>query len=100
MVKYRIRLNAQAYRDLEKIFDYISNTLQTPENARGQTDRIWSALKKLDTFPQSHQERSVGKYAKKGYRQLLVDHYIVIFRIDELNKIVQIITIQYQARNI
>lgn len=84
---------------MDEIFDYISNNLQSPENAQGQTDRLWSALKKLDTFPQSHQERTVGKYAEKGYRQLLVDNYIAIFKIDEPKKIVKVITIQYQGRN-
>lgn len=100
MDKYKIKLNAQAYRDLAEIFEYISNDLQAPENAKGQTDRLWAALKTLDTFPQSHQERNVGKYAGKGYRQLLIDNYIAIFKIDEPNKIVKIITIQYQGRNI
>lgn len=49
--------------DLDEIFDYITNELQTPENVWRQTDRLWDALRKLDTFPQSHQERTVGKYA-------------------------------------
>lgn len=29
------------------------------------------------------QERNEGRYAGKGYRQLLIDNYFVIFRIDE-----------------
>ena len=37
---------------------------------------------------------------EKGYRQLLVDNYIAIFRIDEIEKIVYIVTIQYQGRNL
>ena len=48
----------------------------------------------------SHQERIEGRYARKGYRQLLVDNYIVIFRIDEINKTVHVVTVQYQRRNI
>lgn len=100
MDKYKIKLNAKAYRDLEEIFDYISNELQAPENAQRQTDRLWNALKTLDIFPQSHQERNTGKYAGKGYRQLLIDNYVAIFKIDDSNKIVNIVTIQYQGRNL
>ena len=70
MKKYKIQLNARAYRDLEEI------------------------------FPSSHQERLVGNYAGKGYRQLLIDKYLAIFKIDEQRKIVKIITIQYQVRNL
>ena len=100
MDKYRIKLNSRAYRDLEEIFSYIALEKLSPENAKGQTDRIREKLKKLDTFPQSHQERMEGRYAGKGYRQLLIDNYIAIFRIDETAKTVYIITIQYQGRDI
>lgn len=72
----------------------------SPQNARGQVDRIKKAVLNLDTFPQSHQERNEGRYAGKGYRQLLIDNYVVIFRIDELHKTVYVVTIQYQGRNL
>ena len=62
--------------------------------------RIKKAVLSLNTFPQSHQERSEGRYAGKGYRQLLIDNYIVIFRIDEPRKTVYVVTIQYQGRNL
>lgn len=100
MDKYNVKLNKRALRDIDSIFDYIALEKLSPENAKGQTDRIWKALKSLETFPQSHQERMVGRYAGKKYRQLLIDHYIAIFRIDESTKTVFIVTVQYQGRNI
>lgn len=99
MDKYKVKLNSRAFRDIDDIFAYIAFEKLSPEHAKGQTDRIWDALKKLDTFPQSHQERTEGRYAGKGYRQLLIDHYIAIFRIDEPNKIVNVVTVQYQGRD-
>lgn len=100
MDKYKIKLNPRAYRDLEEIFAYIAMEKLSPENAKGQTDRIWKKLRKLDTFPQAHQERMEGRYAGRGYRQLLVDNYMAIFRIDEKTKTVHVVTILYQGRNI
>ena len=44
MKKYKIQLNARAYRDLEEIFEYIANDLQSPEYAKGQTDRLWNKV--------------------------------------------------------
>lgn len=58
------------------------------------------AICELESFPQSHQVRYEGRYAGKGYRQLLIDNYIVIFRIDEANLTVYVVTIQYQGRNL
>ena len=83
MKQYKVKLNKRAFRDVEQIFEYIALEKLAPENAKAQTDRIWAALKTLETFPQSHQERLEGKYGRSGYRQLVVDNYLAIFKIDE-----------------
>ncbi len=100
MDKYKVKVNPRAIRELDNIYEYIANEKLSPENAKGQTDRIKKAILNLDTFPQSHQERNEGRYAGKGYRQLLIDNYIALFRIDEPNKTVYVVTIQYQRRNL
>jgi plasmid stabilization system protein ParE len=100
MDKYNVKLNKRAFKDINSIFEYIALEKLSPENAKEQTDRIWKALKSLDTFPQSRQERNEGRYAGKGYRQLIIDNYIAIFRIDDNAKTVYIVTVQYQGRNL
>ena len=100
MDKYKVKINPRAIRELDRIYEYISNEKLAPENAKGQVDRIKKAVLGLDTFPQSHQERNEGRFAGKGYRQLLIDNYIAIFRVDELMKTVYVVTIQYQGRKL
>lgn len=100
MNQYKVRLNAKAYKDIEDIFTYIAIEKLSPENAKGQTDRIYKALKSLEKFPQAHQDRLEGRYIGKGYKQLLIDNYIAIFRIDETKKIVYVVTVQYQGRSL
>ena len=100
MDKYNVKLNPRAFRDLDDIFAYIALEKLSPENAKGQTDRIKKKLKTLETFPQAHQERMEGSYASKNYRQLIIDNYIAIYRIDEETKTVHVVTIQYQGRNL
>ncbi|MDE7199929.1 MAG: type II toxin-antitoxin system RelE/ParE family toxin [Lachnospiraceae bacterium] len=98
MDKYKVKISPRAIRELDSIYEYIAKEKLSPENARGQVDRIKKAILNLDSFPKSHQKRNEGRYAEKGYRQLLTDNYIAIFRIDEANKIVCVVTIQYQGR--
>ncbi len=93
-------LNPRAIRELDNIYEYIANEKSAPEHAKGQIDKIKKAILSLDTFPQSHQERNEGRYAEKGYRQLLIDNYKAIFRIDESHKTVYLVTIQYQGHNL
>lgn len=100
MDKYRVKVTPRAIRDLDSIYEYIAKEKSAPENAKGQTDRIKEAVLGLDTFPQSHQERNEGRFAGRGYRQLLIDNYLAIFRIDEEEKNVYVVAVQYQGRNL
>ena len=100
MNKYSVELMPRAYRDIEEIYAYIAYEKLSPENAKGQIDRIKEAILGLSTLPDSHQDRITGRYAGKGYKQLIVDNYIAIFRIDEEKMRVLVVTVQYQGRNI
>ena len=98
--EYIVKLFPRAFRDLDRIYEYIAIEKQSPASAKNQTDRIKNAILKLNRFPHSHQLRQEGRFADQGYRQLLVDNYIIIFRIEETEKMVFVITVQYQGRNL
>lgn len=100
MDKYEVMLYPKAFRDIDDIYSYIALEKLSPENAKGQTDRIWDALRTLEQIPEAHQDRLVGRYAGKGYKQLLIDNYVVVFKIDKDSKKVFVVTVQYQGRNI
>lgn len=85
MDKYKVKVNPRAISELDHIYEYIANEKSASENAKGQIDRIKNAILSLDTFPQSHQERNEGRYARKGYRQLLIDKNISIKLISNLD---------------
>lgn len=93
-------LYPKAFRDIDDIYAYIALDKLSPENAKGQTDRIWEAIKTLEQFPEANQDRLVGRYAGKRYKQLTIDNYVAIFKVDKDQKKVFVVTIQYQGRNI
>ena len=100
MNKYKVRLLPRAFRDLDNIFEYIANEKLSLDAAKRQTNRIKAAIRSLSSFPESHQKRQEGRFADKGYRQLLIGSYMAVFRIDEVQKTVYVVTVQYQGRNI
>ena len=100
MDKYSVMLYPRAFRDIDDIYAYIALEKMNPENAKGQTDRIWDAIKSFEQLPESYQDRLVGRFAGKGYKQLIVDNYIIIFKIDKEQNRVYIVIVQYQGRNI
>ena len=49
----------------------------------------------LDSMPYRCPERRIGAYAHKGYRQLLIKNYVIIYRVNEEKKEVVVVTIRY-----
>ncbi|HJC23433.1 MAG TPA: type II toxin-antitoxin system RelE/ParE family toxin [Candidatus Eisenbergiella merdavium] len=95
MDRYSVKLMSRALRDLDGIYDYIANTLSEPETALNLVDRIENAILSLETVPYRCPERKRGTYANRGYRQLFVENYTAVFRIDEAKKTVIVVTIRY-----
>lgn len=100
MDKYTVKLYEDAFLDIDEIYACLAIEKLSPEIAKKQTDRIWNALKGLESMPGSHQDRLEGAYAGRGYKQLLIDNFLAVFRIDEAKKTVYVVTVQHQSRNI
>lgn len=95
MNNYRVKLMRRALRDLDGIYAYIAHALREPETARNLVDRIEDAILSLETMPYRCPERKRGTYANRGYRQLFVENYTAVFRIDETTKTVIVVTVRY-----
>ena len=99
MDKYGVKLMSRALQDLDGIYDYIARTLLEPNTALKLVEKIEKGIYSLETMPYRCPERRRGIYANRGYRQLLVGNYAVIYRVDEAKKLVIIVTIRYSASN-
>lgn len=95
MDKYSIKLMGRALRDMDNIYGYIAKKLLEPDTALKMIDTIEQAIFSLETMPYRCSERRIGVYANKGYRQLFVKNYTVIYRVDEAAKSVIVVTVRY-----
>jgi len=100
MNKYKIDIYSSAIADMKNIYKYIAMVRQSPENARAQIERIKEKIATLEVFPHSHQLILRGVYSHFEYRQLLVDNYVVVFKIDEQSQTVDVIGVNYQGQNL
>ena len=94
---YIVTMSDRAVRDLDEIYSYIASVLIEPEIALSLINEIEASILSLDIMPHRCPERKVGVYASRGYRQLFIKNYTVLFRIVENRKQVIIITIRYSA---
>lgn len=94
MDEYHVKLLSRALWDLDGIYEYISKTLLEQDTARKLVEKIENEILSLNRMPYRCPERKTGAYGNRGYRQLFVENYTVIFRVDE-EKIVIIVTVRY-----
>ena len=95
MDKYSVRMYPRAYKDLESIYNYISQIIKENEIEKKSPEDIESAIYSLEGFPYRGAERRYGIYANRGYRQLFVRNFNIFYKVEEASKCVMIITVKY-----
>ena len=100
METYEVLLSEIALSEIDEIYGYISGVLKEPDIAVSLADEIERSILSLRQIPYRFPERTVGIYANKGYRQMLVKNYLVIYRVDERKKQVIILTVRYAKRDL
>ena len=99
MDKYSVMLMKRARRDLDGIYTYIARSFLESGTALALVQRIEKQILSLDQMPYRCPERTRGAYANRGYRELVVENYTVIYRVDEPTKQVIVVTVRYSRSN-
>ena len=97
MVKYQVKITPQAFRDIDMIYDYIARHLLEPGTANNLVDEIEAGIFSLEEIQNRGAPRRIGNYANKGYRQLFIKNYTIVYRVDETEKQVIIVTVKYSG---
>ena len=92
MDKYTVKMFPQAYRDIDKIYGQALLVSNYADNAIALAEK---AILSLEEQPYRGAERKYGFYAFKGYRQLTVENYIIIYEVFENEKVVAVVTVKY-----
>ncbi|HBW35065.1 type II toxin-antitoxin system RelE/ParE family toxin [Desulfosporosinus sp. BICA1-9] len=95
MDKFTIKLLPRAYRDIDQIYGHILEVFMVTETAENLVKSVEDAILGLEEFPHRGSERKVGVYANRGYRQLFIKNFTIVYRIDEKMKCVIIVTVKY-----
>ena len=94
---YNIEYSKEAREDLIEIKRYIKYNLQEPETAQKLISKIRFEIDKLKNNPQIFAIIDDDFIKKFEIRKLIVDNYIVFYRIQNDN--IQIARIMYGRRN-
>lgn len=99
MGKYKVLLKPKAYEDIDGIYEYIKDSLQNRDAALNLIDAFEEAIFSLESIPYRGAERKIGMLADKGYRQLFVESFTLIYRIESKQNQVIIVRVIYSGRD-
>ena len=97
MRKYNIEYSKESKQDLIGIKQYIKYNLQEPEIAQKLITKIRTQIDSLKYSTEIYAIIDDDIIKKLEIRKLIVDNYIVFFRIK--NDSIQIVRIMYERRN-
>lgn len=97
MDKYTVKMFPQAYRDLDHIYELALLNDNYGDIALKLVKKLEDAIFSLEEQPYRGAERKYGFYAYKGYRQLFISGYIIIYEILDSENTVAVLTIKYSG---
>lgn len=78
---YRITIAAEAAREYEQIVSYLSGILNSKQTAQGFADEFARQVESVRANPEIHALSRMSELAARGYRPLLVNRYIALYKV-------------------
>jgi len=88
---YDVVVSDEAHADLDRIVRYIAVELGNPPAATALVEKIASRLSALETMPSKFSFCKDPILRAQGYHRVSAGNYLIIYRIDETNKLVFIV---------
>lgn len=98
-MEYKLKLTDEFLEEIDEICDYISINLKSPNIANKLRKKVVYNLLPLEKSPKMFAEIEKMSKTERRYRRIIVDNYIILYVIDEEEKIIYIAHIYYGGRN-
>jgi len=93
--KYKIKITPRAASDIDDVYYHIADDFKDIGAAEKHADLLDEAILSLEAMPRRGAERKIGAFANKGYRQLFVKNFTIVYRIDDDRNMVIVVTVRY-----
>lgn len=98
-MEYKVKLTNQFLDEFEETCDYISNKLKNIDASNRLREKVIYNILLLENSPRMCTEIEKTNRTEKQYRRMIVNNYVILYTINELEKIVYIAHIYYEGRN-
>lgn len=99
MIQYNVELTKKAEKDIYDIIKYIEIELQEPNIAKNIYQKINNNIMNLNINPMKYPLVDDFIIKRVGLRKISIDNYIILYKVFESEKTVQIVKIVSDKRN-
>lgn len=96
---YKIIITPIAYREINKIYEYITEELYAGKAAQKLMKRVEKQIQSLKYYPRMYPKIRKIDNLKRRYRRIVINNYVILYTIDEKKKIVFISNMYYGGKN-
>jgi len=96
---YKLNISELAHQDLEKIISYIAVQLANPGAAGAFLDEVDKCYVYLKSNPMMYAKCQDKRLEKEGYRKITIKNYVLVYKINESSKTVNIMRLFYGAQD-
>jgi toxin ParE1/3/4 len=97
---YKLSYLPVANRDITDAVNYIAETLIAPKAALDLLDALDTSISRLKDFPYSCRVYQPVKPLEREYRIMTVINYVVLYTVNEQEKLVEIYRVIYAKRDL
>ena len=97
--KYRVIITPTAYKEIAKIYDYITDDLYAENAAKRLMNKVEQEIQKLKDSPKIYAKIEKIDELKRVYRRIVVNNYVILYTIDEDNEVVFVSHMYYGGKN-
>lgn len=87
---YKVRITDECIEEIEQIYDYIANELKANNSAVKLIKEVRTKILGLSKTPKLYPKINKRNRAKKIYRRIIIQNYIVLYTVDDNQKLVYI----------
>ncbi len=98
-MEYRVKLTEQFLGEFEEICAYISNKLKNIDASNRLREKAIYNILLSENSPRMCTEIEKVDRTERQYRRMIINNYVILYTIDEPEKIVYIAHIYYGGRN-
>jgi len=96
---YSLIVSQEAHRDVDDIITYIAEKLKNAQAAVSFLDDVENSYRRIVDNPHMYALCDDIRLHEKGYRKVVIKHYLVLYRVNEVEKTAYVARVIYGARD-